>query len=142
MRVRTFLKYIIGLFFESIFMKAIENMARIIICATLLTGIIVFNFSLMTHGIDQFLDKTMAVLILSFALVYSLSFPRKVAFNKMFGNGAMKAGWLFGLMSLIVTTNSPFFAELHMKEIGMSLSGAFLYVLYGLFVKTIASLFD
>jgi hypothetical protein len=96
----------------------------------------------MAHGAGQFLDKTMALFILGFALVYSLAFHRGEAFHRNFGNGAMKGGLLFGLMSLIVTANSPFFAEMHMREIGMSFASAILYLLYGFFIKILASMFD
>ena len=96
-----------GLLIEAIIKGIRESMIRIISCAVIITILTVFNSSLIAHGVGQFLDKTMATFILAFALVYALAFQHKAAFHRNFGNGAIKAGWVFGLMSLIFTTNSP-----------------------------------
>lgn len=104
--------------------------------------LILFNFSLMTHGLDQFIDKTMLCFVIVFAAVYAATFQNKAAFFKNFGDGAMRAGWIFGMMGLIVATNSPFFGELHMVEIGMAVATSVLYVLYGFLTKTITMLLD
>ena len=85
----------------------------------------------MTHGIEQFIDKTMLSFVILFAIIYAATFRNKAAFYKNFGDGALRAGWIFGMMSLIVATNSPFFGELYMVKVGMAFATSVLYVLYG-----------
>lgn len=108
----------------------------------LISILILFNFSLMTHGIEQFIDKTMLSFVILFAIIYAATFRNKAAFYKNFGDGALRAGWIFAMMSLIVATNSPFFGELHMVEVGMAFATSVLYVLYGFILKTLALLLD
>ena len=117
-------------------------MAWKILSAVGLLIILTYNLSSMVHGIDQFLDKTMLLLLLSFGMVYSIRFVKQPIFFDKFGEGVMLASWIFSLMGAIVVVNSPFFGELHFAEIGASLVPVFLYILYGFVIKSICKTFN
>ena len=117
-------------------------MALKILSAVGLLVIVIYNFSSMVHGIDQFLDKTMLLLLLSFGMVYSIRFVKQPIFFDKFGEGVMLASWIFALMGAIVVVNSPFFGELHFAEIGSSLAPVFLYLLYGFIIKSLCNTFN
>jgi hypothetical protein len=126
--------------FEDIIQKSKRQAIFQVAGAIFILTLIIYNFSLMTHGLSQFLDKTMLLFVVSFAIIYAFAFTGRANFIEKFGEGALRGGWIFAIMGLIVVTNSPFFGELHFGEIGMSFATSVLYVLYGYILRTLSAL--
>ena len=95
--------------------------------------LVLFNFSLMSHGLPQFIDFTMIGFVVVSGLLYSGARFHPESFIGDFGFGALAASFVFALMGFIVAFKSPFFGNWHQAEFGGAIASSIQYVMYGLF---------